>query len=646
MSTGRIIEARLGRRAAIADGALAILVVGVVALMVVPLPTWLLDVLLATNLAVSIAILLVTLYVGRALELTSFPTLVLITTLVRVALNVSSTRLILLHADAGQVIRAFGSFVVSGNFVVGAVVFLIITVIQFVVVARGSERVAEVAARFVLDALPGKQLAIDAELRAGTLERDAADARRRHLEIESQFYGAMDGAAKFVKGDAVATLVIALINIVGGVAIGVGQHGLDLTSALHRYGLLTIGDGLVTQLPALLIATAAGILVTRVPSEEGEAALGVELGTQLLRAPRALGAAGVVVSLLAVVPGLPAAPLLVTGVALFAASRFGHHARTVKNEQRRVEGSSSASGLGGFVPEVLPWSMDVSRDLSVAFRDALATLPERLRERVFRTLGVVLPPCRVEVDDELPDGNAVLSIREVPAAVFELSSRGGPHAVARLEARVALLLLDRAADFLGISETKALLDRLESVAPATVRQVVPKVIDVATLSDVLRHLVEEGLGIRDLRAILEALVRAPSAERDAASLTEHVRRELRRALTWELTAGAGVIDVVMLDASIEDAIRGAIHKTASGTFLTLSPAATTDISAAVQEALTKLDPRSDDAPAAILLTRPDLRRFVRRLLEPTLPRLRVVASTELLPEIRLNCRAQATLIGR
>jgi type III secretion protein V len=637
MERGQALRPRAARRVALADGALAVLVIGIVALMVVPLPTWLLDVLLASNLALSVAILLVTLYVGRALELASFPTLLLIMTLVRVALNVSSTRLILLHANAGLVIRAFGSFVVSGNFVVGAVIFLIITVIQFVVVAKGSERVAEVAARFMLDALPGKQMAIDAELRGGTLDRETALVRRERLDRESHFYGAMDGAAKFVKGYVIATLLIAIINIVGGVAIGVGQHGLELTAALRRYGLLTIGDGLVTQIPALLLATAAGILVTRVSGEEGDA-LGVELSSQLLGVPRALGAAGIVVSLLALVPGLPAAPLLVSGVALFAASQL---------RPRRTQEASRAERWdvvgGAFVPAVIPWSMDVSRDWAPVLRGDPPDLAERLRERVFRELGVVLPPCQTSVDDTLPDGTAVLSIREVPAATVD-ARRAGGNPTDAVEECAAALLLDRAGDFIGISETKALLDRLEAVSPATVRQVVPKSVDVATLSDVLRLLVAEGVSVRDLRAVLEALARAPAGDRDAPSLAEHVRSELRRAITWDLTAGRGAIDVVMLDASIEDAVRAAVTKTSAGSFLMLSPAATSEIVGAVEAAMASAEPPVAVEP--VFMTRPDIRRFVRQLLEPARPRARVVAYSELLPETRINCIARATLVGR
>src|SRR4051794_21981919 len=305
-------KARFG----VADAVLAGLVIAVVGLMVVPLPTWLLDLLIATNLAASVVILLVSMYVSEALKIASFPTLLLITTLIRLSLNVSSTRLILLQADAGEVIKAFGQFVVRGNYVVGAVIFLILTIIQFVVIAKGSERVAEVGARFALDAMPGKQMAIDAELRSGAIDGSEARARRRMLVRESQFYGAMDGAMKFVKGDVIASVIITFINILGGLAIGVGQRGLEVEAALKKYGLLTIGDGLVTQIPALVLSTAAGILVTRVASEEPDQSLGRDLSSQIFSTPKALQVAGVFVTGLSLVPGLPTAPFLLLGLLL------------------------------------------------------------------------------------------------------------------------------------------------------------------------------------------------------------------------------------------------------------------------------------------------------------------------------------------
>src|SRR5690242_17074237 len=312
---------------------LAALVVSVVAMMIVPLPTWLLDILLAANLSGAVAILLVVLYAPDALAIATFPTIILLTTLFRLALNVSSTRLILLQANAGEVIKAFGQFVVRGNYVVGAVVFLVLTIIQFIVIAKGSERVAEVGARFVLDAMPGKQMAIDAELRAGTIDGNEARRRRRMLSRESQFYGSMDGAMKFVKGDVIASLIITVVNILGGLAIGVGQKGMPAVDALKRYGLLTIGDGLVSQIPALVLSTAAGVLVTRVASEDPDTPLGQELASQLFGMPKALRVAAGFVFVLALVPGLPAAPFLVLAVALFLIARA--RTRQIARDDRR-----------------------------------------------------------------------------------------------------------------------------------------------------------------------------------------------------------------------------------------------------------------------------------------------------------------------
>lgn len=620
-----------------ADVILSLLVVAVVALMVIPLPTWLLDILLASNLALSITILLVTLYVGTALEIAAFPSVLLITTLMRVSLNVASTRLILLQADAGVVIRSFGEFVVRGDFVVGAVVFLILTIVQFVVVAKGSERVAEVGARFSLDALPGKQMAIEAELRSGIIHAEQARARQRALERESHFYGAMDGAVKFVKGDVVSAILILFVNLVGGVAIGVGQRHLPVSTALRTYGVLTIGDGLVTQIPALLVATAAGILVTRVASDE-KAPLGSELSSQLFGMPRALGVAGGVVTGLALVPGLPAIPFLAIGPALAAAAWLGRDAGRLKSQRLSDTQDSLA-----FEPAVVPWSFELSTDLFRTLTPrTLAEISDHVRETVFRERGVPLPPCRYSHDERLPDRHLVLSIQEVPASVVDVSENVPASSLVRhLKERLSPLLLSRAADFLGITETKLLLDRLDELSPATVRHVVPKVADIAVLTDVLRRLLEESVSIRDLTGILDALARAPESERDALSLTEHVRGELKRALTWDLTGGTSELSVVVLDSGIEDAVRAAVSKTTSGSYLALAPAAARDIVAAVQRALT--NGNGVPSGSGVLLTRPDVRRFVRKLIETDLPEVRVVSHAELMPELVVKTKARARL---
>jgi type III secretion protein V len=644
-----------------AELALATMVVAAVAMMIVPLPTWLLDLLIAANLSLSVAILLVVLYVPDALAVATFPTVLLLTTLFRLALNVSSSRLILLQANAGDVIKAFGNFVVRGNYVVGAVVFLILTIIQFVVIAKGSERVAEVGARFVLDAMPGKQMAIDAELRSGSIDGAEARRRRRLLARESQFYGSMDGAMKFVKGDVIASLFITVVNILGGLAIGVGQRDMEVVDALKRYGLLTIGDGLVSQIPALVLSTGAGVLVTRVASEEPDTPLGEELSRQIFGLPKALGAASVFVLVLALVPGLPAPPFLVLAamLAFIARARSKQIARAELRAatepppvERHGEGRASP-----FVPVVVPWSVEVAADLGSALDEAGPRAAARgaigirsavfaLRERLFAELGVPLPPPTVRVRADLPRAQVVVSLFEVPARVFTVPEAAPPDEVAALVADAAATLLrTRAADFLGIAETQRLLDELEQIAPATVRSVVPKPVPLTLLTDVLRRLLEEGVSIRDLRVILEALSTAAATEKDPLALTELVRVHLRRALTYRLTHGHGQLGVVLVDPTIEDTIRRAVTRTAAGAFLALPPAASRDLVAAMRRAAAEAAAQAPGAGGVVILTQPDIRRFVRKLVEADLPDATVVSFAELLPEVNLRPLARANLVG-
>jgi type III secretion protein V len=643
-----------------AELVLAALVIGIVAMLIVPLPTWLLDVLLATNLSLSVAILLVVLYVPDALAIATFPTLLLLTTLFRLALNVSTSRLILLQANAGDVIKAFGGFVVRGNYVVGAVVFLILTVIQFIVIAKGSERVAEVAARFVLDAMPGKQMAIDAEVRSGSIDGNEARRRRRLLSRESQFYGSMDGAMKFVKGDVIASLVITVVNILGGLAIGVGQRGMPAVDALKRYGLLTIGDGLVSQIPALVLSTAAGVLVTRVASEEPDTPLGEELAGQLFGMPKALKVAAVFVVLLAVVPGLPAPPFLVIAALLFVVARartrrLASDAQRDATEPRVV--TTGARRETSFVPMVVPWSIEVSEDLAALLddgpgaegadrRESLRSTALGLRDRVFADLGVPLPPPRVRAAMGLPARHAVISLFEVPARVVPIGEGlSDAQAVVAVTEAAAALLRARAAAFLGLAETQRLLDVLEQFAPATVRNVVPKPVSLTLLTDVLRRLVEERVSIRDLRAVLEALASVATTEKDALNLTELVRAQLRRALTFRLTRGANQLGVLLIDPTIEDTVRRAVTRTPAGAFLTLPPAAARDVVAALRRAVGEASAEALPGASPVFLTQPDIRRFVRKLVESELPEAVVVSFAELLPEVTLRPLARANLAG-
>jgi len=634
---------------------LAVLVVSVVAMMIVPLPTWLLDILISTNLSLSVAILLVVLYVPDALAIATFPTVLLLTTLFRLALNVSSSRLILLQANAGEVIKAFGNFVVRGNYVVGGVVFLILTIIQFVVIAKGGERVAEVGARFVLDAMPGKQMAIDAELRAGSIDGNEARRRRRALSRESQFYGSMDGAMKFVKGDVIASLVITVVNILGGLAIGVGQKGLPAVVALKRYGLLTIGDGLVSQIPALVLSTAAGVLVTRTASEEPDTPLGEELSRQIFGTPKAMRVASVFIFLLALTPGLPTAPFLILATVLFFVARARARQMTRDDQRAATEPSPTPQTRRGpqFIPMVVPWSIEVSEDLSPLLDDQPTNEGERLgvrgraialREILFAELGVPVPAPRVRAVAGLPSRTALVSLHEVPAKLVPVTAGLSEEAaIDFITDQAAELLRSRAADFLGMSETQRLLDELEQFAPAVVRNVVPKPVSLTLLADILRRLVEERISVRDLRAILEALAVVASTEKDPLNLAEFVRGQLRRVITFKLTRGSPQLGVLLLDPMIEDTVRRAITRTPNGAFLTLAPPAARDVVAAIRRAVAEARGQTPEAP--IILTQPDIRRFVRKLIETEMPDVVVVSFAELLPEVSLRPLARANLAG-
>ena len=528
-----------------------------------------------------------------------------------------------------------------------------LTIIQFIVIAKGSERVAEVGARFVLDAMPGKQMAIDAEQRAGTIDGGEAKRRRRILQRESQFYGAMDGAMKFVKGDVIASVIIVVVNILGGLAIGVAMKGMPLVDALKRYGLLTIGDGLVTQIPALVLSTAAGVLVTRVASEEADTPLGDELARQLLGVPKALQVAGVFILALALVPGLPAPPFLVIGGALFAVGRARAREKRVEEQRAATEPTPKERVRGGrggtepaFVPLVVPWSLEVSADLEGlldARHDGLRSMAVEVREQIFAELGAPLPIPRVRVRPDLDERTILLSVYEVPAKTLtlptELGDGEGPgHAVAWARANVLELLRTTAADFLGLAETQRLLDELEQFAPATVRNVVPKPVTLVLLTDVLRRLVEERVSVRDLRAILEALSVVAMTEKDPLTLAEYVRSQLRRAITFRLTAGRGELSVVLLDPLLEDTIRRAITRTSAGAFLTLPPQAARDVLTAIRVAVATIPAKREPT---VILTQPDIRRFVRKLVEPELRDVWVVSFAELLPEVALKPIARA-----
>jgi type III secretion protein V len=533
--------------------------------------------------------------------------------------------------------------------------------------------VSEVAARFTLDAMPGKQMAIDAEQRAGAIDPGEARRRRRLLQRESQFYGAMDGAMKFVKGDAIAGIVITVINILGGLAIGVLQRGMPATRALEVYGLLTIGDGLVSQIPALLISTAAGLVVTRVASEESDSHLGADIGAQVFGQPKAIAVASVFLLGLAIVPGLPTFPFLVMGSlaaivarALYRARRPGAALAETDRERAKREAP---------IPVMVAVGVDVADDVfpearaEVVGEEAAGDAFVRMREGIFQELGVPVPPVRLRVrGTDLPPGRYVVRLQEVPmgegdaapdrvlafAALEDVhalgvAAAGSPEgcvvaaadadrlaaagirtldAAGRIARHVADVVRRHAHEMLGIEEVQSLLDGLERAYPTVVRNAVPKPVGLQLLTDVLKRLVEEGVSIRNLREILQTLSIVAPGERDPVMLTEHVRAGLRRQLTFRYARGAAKLDAYLLAPEIEAAVRDSIQRTATGNYLAMDPDVSRDIVGAVK--------RHVDGGRAVVVTQADVRRYVRRLVELDLPDVAVLSFQELSPEVTVQ----------
>jgi type III secretion protein V len=683
---------------------LAGLVVGVVVMMIIPLPTWLLDIFLTLNISLSITLLLVAIYITEALKIAVFPTILLVTTLFRLALSIAATRLILLNADAGEVIQAFGQFVVAGNYVVGGVIFIILIVVNFMVISKGSERVAEVAARFTLDAMPGKQMAIDADLRSGAFDLDEARRRRRALERESQLYGSMDGAMKFVKGDAIAGIIIAGVNIVGGLIIGVMQHGLTIGTAAKVYSVLTIGDGLVAQIPALLISTAAGLIITRVAPEDEETNLGKDITTQIFAQPKALLIGGGLVVAMGAVPGMPTLPFMFMGAAIaFVGFSLGRErsmaavaaAQAVvappSQEQAPKPPVDPVSEM--FVPVVTPIVLEISGALT-PYVDSrqdggrfLHQLIPFMRDGLFVELGVRFPGVRARGNSHLPTGGYQIQINEVPVVAGQVlmgnvlvNESADRLRLLNLEGQAAInpatrqaaawvpainkslceeaglvtwdasgylvlhltsILRKHAREFLGVQEVQNMLEQLEQAFPALVKEVVPKVIPALKLTEILGRLVEEGISVRDLRAILGALAEWGQVEADPVMLTEHVRSALRRYISHKYTMGLGTLIVYLLDPQIEETLRGSVKHTPAGSHLALEPEVAQDILQAVRQEIGHLPPTAQQPP--VILTSMDIRRFVRKLVEHEFPALAVLSYQELSPDINVQPVARINL---
>lgn len=669
-----------------ADVMVAAAVVAVVVMMVIPMPPGLLDLLLAANLAGALAVLLVAMYTREPLEFSIFPSLLLVTTLFRLALNVSSTRLILLHGDAGRVIQAFGQFVVGGNPVVGFIIFLILTIIQFVVITRGAERVAEVAARFTLDAMPGKQMAIDADLNAGLITEAEARQRRRDIEREADFYGAMDGASKFVKGDAIAAILITFINLLGGFGVGMWQRGLSFEDALGRYSLLTVGDGLVSQLPALLISTATGIVVTRAASE---VPLGGELLGQLLAQPRPLYLVAGVLGVLGVVPGLPTVPFLLLAALAGLAGRAVDEKRRAeaareaeRAEAARADALKQPENVHGLLG-VDPLEIELGYALIPLADPASGDLGARvgiIRRQLALELGFVVPPIRIMDNMQLEPNAYAIRLRGVEIGrgtlyverFLAMSPAGSPGEAPDLEGipvrepafgldalwigadqkeRAELLawtVVDpasvlathltelcrrHAAELLSRQAVQRLLDRVKEEHPAVVEELVPNLLTLGEVQKVLQHLLREGVSIRDLPAILEALADRARMTKDPDLLTEHARQALARAITHQLGFAQGRRAVITLDPALEREILDAVQRTDAGNVLAVEPALVRRLLESLAHEVQKLAARGLEP---IVLTSPLVRLYFRRLTERAFPKLAVISYAELEGDVEIE----------
>jgi len=659
--------------------AVAILVV--VTMLVVPLPSVLLDLMITVNISAALAVVVATMYLGKALEFSAFPSLLLLTTMFRLAINVSVTRLILTKGSAGSVVHDFGQFVVGGNVVIGLVIFLILVVIQFVVVTNGAGRVAEVAARFTLDAMPGKQMAIDADLNAGLITDEQARTRRAEIAREADFYGAMDGASKFVKGDAMAAVLITAINLIGGIVIGMLQHHLAFSNATHTYSLLTVGDGLAAQIPALLISVATGIIVTRSASEKD---LGSDIANQILRQRKAPLVAGGAICAFALVPGLPKLPFLFIGGMFFA---VGWAVRNGTPDE--LEAAAAAAALpAGAQPgapsapreEVMKELPIDPLELGIGFGlvplvdrrtgGALVRRVSMIRRQIAGELGMVIPPVRIHDEIDLDSheyvfkvrgtevargsiiaghhlamdpGDAVGTLPGIPTTepAFGLPAIWVPEAQHAEAEALGYTVVDgesvivthltetirkHAAQLLTRQDVRQLLDQLKETNEAVVNEVVPDVLSLGEIQRVLQALLSEGVSIRDLGAIVESVGDKARVTRDPGLLAEYARQTLGRAITAAHLGPTHTLRVITLDPTIEQELATSITQTSDGEYLAMEPTRAQALLQAVRSQSDQAAARGGTRP--VLLCSARVRRHLRRLLESALPHLPVCSYNE------------------
>jgi flagellar biosynthesis protein FlhA len=670
------LAARPQRR--LAQVGVPVAVVAVVVMLVVPLPAMLLDMLIAANITAALLILLTAMFVHRPLDFSAFPALILVATLFRLALNVSATRLVLLDGYAGKVIDTFGHFVIGGSLIVGIIVFAILVVIQFVVVTNGAGRVAEVGARFTLDAMPGKQMAIDADLNSGLIDDDEARRRRAEVASEADFYGAMDGASKFVKGDAIAAIIITLVNLVGGFAVGVVQHGMSLSDAVSTYSLLTIGDGLVSQIPALLLSVATGLIVTRAA---GDADMGSDLARQMTRHRQPLRIGGFAAVALCLIPGIPKIPfLLAGGVLLFLSTKAEPEGAEPTADTPALEPPPSPDSVESLVEEIRvdPLELELAADLidlvDPGSGGDLLDRVKALRRKVASDLGVVVPPVRTRDNLDLPlrtyairlfgvevaRGEAppgtVLAIGDrldnlpgqrtqepvfglaavwVPAELRSQAEMAGATVVDRssvLTTHLAEVVRGYASRLLGREDVRMLVDAVKRTHPAVIDELTPSQLSLGEVQRVLQALLEEQVSIRDLVRIFEAMSLRARVSKDVDGLVEAAREVLGPAVVAPYV-DRGTVHVTSFEPTLEQRLLEGLRAGEGGGFLAvdadLAQAALTQLASLVAQA-------EQQNITPVLACAPQLRSAVRRMVAPSLPRLPVVSYTELTGPVQIR----------
>jgi flagellar biosynthesis protein FlhA len=666
----------LGRLSSSADILLAVGVVGIIGVLVIPIAPKMLDFLLAFNITFSLIVLLATLYVTKPLELSVFPGMLLIVTLFRLALNVASTRLILGEAYAGDVISAFGGFIVKGNYVVGFIIFLILVIIQFVVITKGAGRISEVAARFTLDAMPGKQMAIDADLNAGLIGDDEARRRRQEIAREADFYGAMDGASKFVRGDAVAGIIITVINIIGGLVVGVLQRGMDISAAAKTYTLLSVGDGLVTQVPALLVSVSSGVLVTRAAADSN---LGADLRQQLAKRPRAIAVAGAMLTLFGFVPGMPTLPFIglgvLAGAGAFAATRAIRRQESIDETDTQVTSPPVQKPEEFLRLDVL--EVEIGYGLipivDVAAGGDLLDRVAVIRRQTAQDVGFVVPPVRIRDNVTLEPSTYVIKLRGVkidsgelmmnyvlainPGGLNEDEIGGVPgvepafglsarwiapvnrevaeqkgftvvEPAAVLATHLTEVIRAHAADILSRQDVQTLLDNLKKDYPVLVEETLSKVGSAGPVQRILQNLLRERLPIKDLVTILETVTDYWTLTKDTDVLSEYARRSLKRSITQMYADEAGLVKAFSLDPSVESLLSEGITQSPAGFHLSIPPQTADTLLTKVAAVVDKLVARG---MSPIALVAPNLRLLFKRFVETRFPALVVLSYNDLLP---------------